>query len=62
MLKISVADDSGKLEIEITYQPYIFREKGIRYLIICPPPTLWEEKKNHDLISNNQWKIFPCAR
>lgn len=35
VLKIPVADDSRKLEIEITYQPYICRE--IQHLIICPP-------------------------
>lgn len=37
VLKIPVADDSRKLEIEITYQPYICRQGGIQHLIICPP-------------------------
>lgn len=56
MLKVSVADDSRTAETEITHQPYIFREGGTRYLILCPPRTLWEE--NHDLISDHQWKVF----
>lgn len=60
VLKVSVADDSRTAETEITHQPYIFREGGTRYLILCPPQTLWEE--NHDLISDHQWKVFPCAR
>lgn len=45
MLKISIANEFRKLEIELTFQLDTCRERGKRYLMIYPPKILpWKKK------------------
>lgn len=49
MLKTSVADDSRKLEKELTCQSDICREGDMKYFLVYPSC-----KENYNFISNNQ--------